>query len=198
MQRVSHTAEPFQLLQKNSRETFSSWYDRARTTVGSLIGLSAAPPPMVVVAKRGELRPATAGAVVGGVGGPVMLAVSTLVAHRTGNPLDIASMMGTSLSRGALTGNAAFGLGLSLAVVAGAAVGVAFALLTRRLRMLAPLMAFGLLLATSSWVVIHALVLPHLVPWLARALPIVPMTIGAAVFGVILSLELPLRTRRLV
>ncbi|MEO7096889.1 MAG: hypothetical protein ABI175_26760, partial [Polyangiales bacterium] len=143
-----------------------------------------------------ELRPATAGAIAGGVGGAVMLAVSTLAARRGGHGFDVASVIGTSVSRGALTGNAAFALGVVLSVVAGAAIGMLFATITRRLRLLAPLMAFGLLLATSSWVVIHALALPRFVPWLARALPVAPMTIGAAVFGLILSLELPLRTRR--
>ena len=200
MQRVSQTAEPFQLVRRqNARDTYASWYERARTTVGSFItAFSLQPqPPMVVVTKRGEMRPATAGALVGGVGGAVMLAVSTLVTHRSGNGLDIASLIGTSITRGALAGNAAFATGVGVSIVAGAVLGALFALVTRRLRHFAPLMAFGLLAATSSWIVIHALALPRLVPWLARALPVVPMTIGAAVFGVILSLELPLRTRSL-
>ena len=199
MQRVSHTAEPFQLVRRqNARETYASWYERARTTVGSFITAFSLQPaqPMVVVRKRGELGPATAGAIVGGVGGAVMLAVSTVAAHRTGQSLDIATLIGHSVTRGALAGNAAFALGVALAIAVGAMIGALFATVTRRLRLLAPLMAFGLLVTTSSWIVIHALALPRFVPWLARALPVAPKTVGAAVFGLILSLELPLRTRR--
>jgi hypothetical protein len=199
MQRASHTNEPFNLVQRRiARDTYSSWYVRARSTIGSFItAFSLTSEPMVVVARRGELRPVTAGAVVGGVGGAVMLAVSTLVARRAGHELDLASLIGASISRGWLAGNAAFWAGLTLSILTGAVVGMLFANLTRRLRLLAPLMAFGLVLTTSTWLVIHALALPRFVPWLARALPIGPMTIGAALFGIILSLELPLRTRRL-
>ena len=196
---VSHS-EPFELVRpaRHGRETFESWYERARMTLRSFVTFTSLP-EVVVVRKPGEMKPAVAGAITGAVGGVVMLAVATLLARRAGHPIDVASIIGEVLTRGGLFGTTAFVVGVAAALGAGALIGAAFAWVTRRLRQLAPLMLFGLLLASASWMVVHVLALPRFVPWLAHALPLAPMTIAAAVFGLVLSLELPLRrTRRLV
>ena len=188
--------EPFDLVRRSSdRETFASWYQKARSTVRSFVTLTSVP-EMVVVQRPGEMAPAAAGAITGGVGGAVMLALATVLTRRQGQPVDIASMRGSGISRGALEGTAAFAVGVALCVLAGAGLGALFAVVTRRLRQLPALMALSLVLSTASWMVVQAVAIRHLAPWLARALPVAPMMIGAAVFGLVLSLELPLRTRR--
>ena len=166
-------------------------------TLRSFITLTSVP-EVVVVRKPGEMKPAVAGAITGSVGGVVMLAIATLLTRRAGHPVDVASVIGDALSAGQLFGTLSFTMGVCAALTVGGVIGAAFAWVTRRLRHLAPLMVFGLLLATATWIVVHALALPHFVPWLAHALPFVPMTLAAAAFGLVLSLELPLRTRRLV
>jgi len=196
MHDVSHP-EPFDLVRpsRRQRDTFESWFGRARMTIRSL-GTWTSAPEVVVVRRPGEMQPAVAGAITGAVGAVIMLAVATVLARRGDRAIDVSMIIGDVASGGRLFGTAAFGLGLVIAIVVGAAIGAAFAWITRRLRHLAPLMTFGLLLASASWIVVHAIALPRLVPWLARALPIAPMTVAAAVFGVVLSLELPLRARR--
>jgi hypothetical protein len=194
---ISH-AEPFDLVRRprNERETFEGWYERARMTLRSFVTMSSMP-EVVVVREPGEMKPAMAGAITGAVGGVVMLALATILARRAGNPVDVASVVGGAISGGRPFGTISFALGVGAALAVGASIGASFAWITRRLRQLAPLMVFGLLLAPATWIVVHVLALPRWVPWLAHALPLAPMTIAAAVFGLVLSLELPLRTRRI-
>lgn len=194
MSRISRN-EPFDLNRR--RESHASWFDRARSTLNTKLSTLFSTPPMVVVTRPGEMKPWSAGAIVGGVGGAVMLATATLAAHRTGSNVDIAATIGSVVTRGALVGTPAFALGVVFAIATGGLIGALFAIVTRRLRRLAPLVAFGLIVATSAWVVVHAIALRHFAPWLARAIPIAPMLVGAAVFGLILAMQLPLRTRRL-
>lgn len=196
MRNASHP-EPFQLVRRpdTGRETFADWYARARMTLRSFVTFTSLP-EVVVVRKPGEMSAPTAGAITGAVGGAVMLAVATLLARRSGHAIDVASTIGSTITGGALFGTLAFVVGVGVALAIGAGIGASFAWITRRLRQLAPLMVFALLLAVCTWIVVHAIALRHFVPWLAHALPILPMTIAAAVFGLVLSLELPLRTRR--
>ena len=161
----------------------------------SLVSIWSTPPEMVVVAKENELRPATAGMLSGALAGPAMLATASLLANLTGDP-HITHTIGSALSRGATTGTASVVLAYCAMAIVGGAVGALFAWLTRRLRVLAPLIAFAIILATATWVVLQTLALPRVAPWLARALPFGPMVIGAMVFGVVAALELPLRTLR--
>jgi len=199
MRNASHPdPEPFQLVRRTSsgRETFAEWYVLARQTLRSFVTLTSFP-EMVVVRKPGEMSAPAAGAITGAVGGAVMLAVATLVARRNGHPIDVASTIGEAVTGNVLFGTIAFVVGVGVTLAVGAGIGAFFAWITRRLRQLAPLMLFGLLLTSATWIVLHALALRHFVPWLAHALPMAPMTIAAAVFGIVLSLELPLRTRRI-
>lgn len=192
--------EPFQLVRRTGRETHASWFDHARNTMGSMTSMVSlfSAPPMVVVRRANEMRPVPAGLIAGALAGPAMLGVASLVtaasSHYSGN---IAQTLGLAISRGAVAGDQAIALGIGATVVVGALVGALFAFVARRLRQLAPLLVFGTLLATSTWMVVQLLAMPRFAPWLARALPIGPMMIGAAVFGLVCSMELPLRTRRL-
>lgn len=197
MRNASHP-EPFELVRRaRTRETFASWYDRARMTLRSFVTLDSLPDD-VVVRRPGEMSPATAGAITGAVGGAVMLAVATILARRSGRPLDVASLLGSLASGQRLFGTIAFAFGVAVALAIGAVVGAFFAWTTRRLRHFMPLLMFGVLLSPATWIVVHALALQRFAPWLAHLLPIMPMTIAAAVFGLVVSLELPLRTRRIV
>jgi hypothetical protein len=190
--------EPFELVRppRHARDTFESWYERARMTLRSLVTLESAP-DVVVVRAPGEMKPAVAGGITGAVGGVVMLAVATLLARRYGHPLDVASVLGGALSGERLFGTPAFVAGLGVALTVGAVIGAFFGWITRRLRHLAPLMIFGLVLATATWMVVQLFVMPRIVPWLAHVLPFGPMMVASAVFGLVLSLALPLRRRRM-
>jgi hypothetical protein len=194
-QRISFSLnEPFAL--NRLRESFADWFDSelevARPTADSFM---MDPPEMILVRGAGEFHPATAGAMTGAVAGPAMLGIATLLAHKSHHAVDLPGTVATLVSRGAVE---AHWLGWTAVVMLGAMFGTAFAMVTRRLRSFAPMMAFGVILAAASWTVVHALALPRVAPWLAKMLPYGPMVIAAAAFGALLSFQVPVRTRRLV
>lgn len=205
VQRSSLT-EPFPLARV--RETFADWFE----SVPRYSQHSPASPPesfgwelaweeweewerRVLVRGHGELAPATAGALAGALAGPAMLAVSSLLAARAQQPLGLAALLGAFASRSVLGGPWEVALGWAVAVVFGTVVGACFGALTRRLRLFAPALLFGIVLSFCAWTVLHVLLLRRFAPALASTLPFSPMVLGAMTFGAVLAFEVPIRTR---
>jgi hypothetical protein len=149
---------------------------------------SVAPPPPLA----SRTRATVAGAVVGGIGGIVAVAVATLAARRRG--ADVAAVIGGLASRGddPLVTQA---VGLALAAVLGMAVGVTISQLTRHVRRATPVLLFGTVFAPAVWLAVHVFVLRRLEPLLASTLPFTAMLLGSAAFGALLSAVVPLRDR---
>jgi hypothetical protein len=196
VQRSSLT-EPFALARV--RETFGDWFESppqySQPLISLLSSLSLIPSERVVVRGEGELAPPVAGALAGALAGPTMLATSTILAWRAHRPIALATILGEEVSRGVVSGAWAAAFGCLLSLVIGTASGAAFGLITRRLRLFLPALAFAVLLCCATWTVVQTLLLRHYSPGLARALPYLPMMLGAMSFGVVLALEVPLRTR---
>jgi hypothetical protein len=195
-------AEPFSLVHAGARDSHADWFaTEPRLTTPSLEYemLFFEEPELVLVRGEAEPDPALAGAVAGALAGPAMLGVGSLLAKWVqGTSAHIPSTIGYALSHGAFRGSAANATGWIAALALGSVVGALYGTVTRRLRQLAPLMAFGITLSTALWVVIHALLLPRVAPWVAKTVPFAPMAVAAMFFGVIASMQLPLRTRRIV
>lgn len=188
--------EPFALAR--ARESFADWFaSPARLTVPSnpIIFFEE---PMIVVRGKDEAHPVGAGAIAGALGGAAMLGVATLLAARLHGVTHLPTLIGSLASRGHAAGATAPTLGWIVSLLVGALIGGAYGWMTRRLRQLPALIGFGIVLASSTWMVVHTLALPRVAPWLAKMLPIGPMMVGATVFGIVLSLQLPLRTRKLL
>ncbi len=179
------------------RESFADWFDSfdAEAVRPTAWSLEIDPVPMVLVRGEGELHPATAGAMTGAVAGPTMLGIATILSHKVHHAVDLPTMIASAASHRAMS---APWLGWTVVVALGAMLGTAFAMITRRLRTFAPMIAFGVILAAATWTVIHALALPRIAPWLAKMLPYGPMVIASAAFGALLAFQVPIRTRRLV
>lgn len=188
--------EPFALTRNLSRrETFADWFDHdARLSRMSVERVSLDNvPETIMVRGANELSPPVAGALAGAVAGPAMVGVATALAARAHHAIDLPAMMARAAHVPAAWAHPA---GWTMAVVIGATLGALFAHLTRRLRNFPPMIAFGLVTAFALWTALHGLVLTRFTPWLAKMLPYGPMVIGAMVAGVIMSLQVPIRTRR--
>lgn len=194
-QRTSLT-EPFAL--NRIRESFADWFESfddeqdLRTTSPSL---DWDPPELILVRAAGELHPATAGAMAGAVAGPAAMAAATLLSNKIHHSVDLAGTVATVVTHGA---SHAQWIGWTAIVVLGALLGTAFALITRRLRSFPPMIAFGVIFSACLWTLVQGLALPRIAPWLSNMLPYAPMVIASAVFGALLALQVPIRTRRLV
>ncbi len=180
------------------RESHADWFaTEPRHTTPSMLYFEE--PELVLVRAEAEPEPAFAGAVAGALAGPAMLGIGSLLAKWVqGTSAHIPSTIGYAISHGAFRGSAANATGWIAALALGSIIGALFGTVTRRLRQLAPLMAFGITLSTAVWLVVHALVLPRVAPWLAKSIPFAPMAIGAMFFGIVAAMQLPLRTRRMV
>jgi hypothetical protein len=180
------------------RESFAEWFDSfdpelvAHPTTPSV---ELDPPELILVRGAGELHPATAGAMAGGLAGPAAMGVATILATKTHHPADLAGTIAALVTHG---GSHAHWIAWTTVVAFGAVLGAMFATITRRLRSFPPMIAFGVILSACAWTVIHSLALPRVAPWLAHMLPYAPMVIAAAVFGALLAVQVPIRTRRLV
>lgn len=187
--------EPFALTRR-VRESFADWFEQeeARVSRPSVTRADLGEVhEMIVVRGAGELHPTAAGAMAGALAGPATIAVAAALASRTHHALDLPALLG-QLTR--VPAQWAHVAGWALVVVVGAALGSLFALFTRRLRHFAPMIAFGMITSFAVWTAFHALALPRLAPWLARMLPYGPMVLAAVVFGALLALQVPIRTRR--
>lgn len=180
------------------RESFAEWFDASeneddlRTTSPS-IDLEA--PELILVRAAGELHPASAGAMAGAVAGPAAMAAATVLSQKAHHSVDFAGTIASVVTHG---GSHAHWIGWTAIVVLGALLGTAFAMITRRLRSFPPMIAFGVIFASCTWTVIHGVALPRIAPWLAQMLPYAPMVIASAIFGALLAVQVPIRTRRLV
>ncbi len=187
--------EPFALTRR-ARESFADWFQQ-EVRVSCLSVSRAAElgevPDMIVVRDAGELPPTAAGAMAGALAGPAMVAVATALASRAHRPIDLPGLIG-QLAR--VPAPWARPAAWALLVIAGAVLGSLFALVTRRLRHFAPMIVFGTITSFAGWTVVHALALPRIAPWLARMLPYGPMVLASVVFGALLALQVPIRTRR--
>jgi hypothetical protein len=198
--RTSFT-EPFALTRHMARrETFADWFDtEVRVSRMSLVDAERVSlenvPEMIMVRGADELSPVTAGGMAGAVAGPAMVAVATTLSARAHHAIDLPGMMARAAHVPAVWAHPA---GWTMAVVMGAALGALFAHLTRRLRSFPPMIAFGLVTAFTLWTALQGLVLTRFTPWLAKMLPYGPMVIGAMVAGLIMALQVPIRTRRLL
>lgn len=192
--RTSFT-EPFALSRSpQGRESFAEWFSGApRVTAPSVTFELDDVPELILVRGAGELHPATAGAMAGAVAGPAMLAVANALSHKAHHALDLPVLLGRVARAPAAY---AHFVGFTIAVAIGALLGALFAGFTRRLRSFAPMIAFGIVTAFATWTALHGLVLARFAPWLAKMLPYGPMVISSMVFGALLALQVPIRTRR--
>jgi len=188
--------EPFAL--SRVRESFADWFDTHDVEAMRATSFSFDAPELILVRGAGEMRPATAGAMAGALAGPAMVGVATALSAKAHHAVALPAMIGHAVTRGAAPAHWMAIVGWTVAVALGATIGSAFGVITRRMRAFAPMIAFGMVVASALWTVLHALALPRLAPWLAKLLPYGPMVIASAVFGAVLALEVPLRTRRLV
>jgi len=143
-----------------------------------------------------RLHPAMAGAFAGGAAGIAMIAIADRMLHARPDGYDLVQFAGRLVTDGRLEGVEAQGAGFGVAFGAGLVVGVVFALVTRHLRKFAPLLIWSLVVFPAVWTVLQAFVLPKTAPWLAAALPFVPMVVGSLAFAFVVALQLPLRKRR--
>lgn len=189
--------EPFALTQR-ARETFAEWFeqDEVRVSSPSVVHEDVCEAhDMVVVRGAGELAPTAAGAMAGAIAGPAMMGVATLLSAKAHHAVDLPGLLGTMVRAPVAWAHPA---GWALAVVVGAAIGSLFATATRRLRHLAPMIAFGMIVSFAVWTLVHAFALPRIAPWLAKMLPYGPMVLASIAFGSLLALQVPIRTRGLV
>lgn len=195
--------EPFALTRR-VRESFADWFEQDEAATASLDVASLdvsevnEAHELVVVRAAGELSPESAGAMVGALAGPATIGLAMWLANKAHRAIDLPLLASNLVSHGAIRGAWSHAVGWSVAVLAGALVGMLFARLTRRLRSLAPMIAFGVVMSFATWTVFHAIALPRIAPWLAKMLPYGPMAIAAMAFGSLLALQVPVRTRRLV
>jgi hypothetical protein len=189
--------EPFALT-RYARESFADWFEQdARASSPSMTAARISfdgIPEMIVVRGAGELSPSVAGAMAGAVAGPTMVAVATAMSARAHHALDLPAMMAHAVRAPSAW---AHPIGWSMAVVMGAVLGGLFAMLTRRLRTFPGMIAFAIISSFAMWTALHGLVLTRAVPWLAKMLPYGPMVLGAMAAGVVLSLQVPIRTRKI-
>ena len=152
--------------------------------------------PIALLAERFDrMRPATAGLVTGALGGAsTLLATERLI--RAGGGAGVIPLLGAAISHGALSGPHAMAAALAAAAVAGAILGACFATLTRHLRRFGPLLFWALVFFPAAWTLICAFAIPLGMPALPRLLPYVPTLIGTLVLALGVSLQVPLRVRR--
>lgn len=179
--------EPIPLTQPAHSGLRDSWFDgQPRHSVPP----STSMPPPPPLPSRG--RTIFAGALVGAVAASAGVFVArALSAHM---PYDVVKGLARTVSRGDLRGLPEAAWAFGTAGIVGLLLGVAVALLTRHVRRALPLTIFGMIFAPVLWLGVHVLSVRHH-PWLALALPIGPMLIGCAAFGLLLGLVIPLRGR---
>lgn len=136
----------------------------------SLPPSASVPPPPPKLPSRA--RSAIAGVVVGAAGGAVALTTAQVLAKRE---LSIVS-----------------GTGWAIAAVLGAILAVLVALVTRHVRRALPIAIFGAVFGPVVWLGAHVIVLRRHAA-LIEALPLGPMLVGIALFGVLLAAIVPTR-----
>lgn len=133
------------------------------------------------------------GAFAGVVSSVVGLVVATVVGDRVGEGARIQQIIAHAFVGDRLTGGAADAVGYAAVIVVGALVGAALSRATRHVERTFPMALFGLLFAPIAWFSVHVLVLARVAPLLAHTLPLGALLAGAAAFGALLSLAVPLR-----
>jgi hypothetical protein len=83
----------------------------------------------------------------------------------------------------------------AIVVLVGAASGAAFGRLTRRLVRVLPRLAFGAVIASTSWLLLYAFVLTRLAPGFTAAIPFGSSILGALGFGLCIGAVPPMRLR---
>ena len=148
--------------------------------------------------RKDRLHPATAGLLMGAIGGAGMLAVAGQLVERRGGP-DLVGRLGAFVGNGARLG-ASDATTLHVAAfvtvaLAGAVIGALYALVTRHLRRYAPLLVWSLVFFGAVCTLLNAFVVPRWAPRLRADLPFSVSLVAAMVFAFVVSLELPVRRR---
>lgn len=204
--RVSGSAKRAHDVQADSnltRETHTSWFERARGTSpdgtrDSNRGPSAErfyefSDPKILVQAAGEQPPAVAGALAGAVGGVIALAVFAIVAPAGTGALELFDRLGRAVSLGVLGAPLASAFGALSVLGATIAVGLAFGVLARRLRRPVPLLALAVVSAFGAALALRCVLLERVAPAIAGTMPISATLLAACAFGAALALELPIR-----
>jgi hypothetical protein len=182
------------------RETHATWFERALRPSWSIAAIEHVtfsdlmPTPTVVVQRAGELSPSRAGALAGAIG--AALATGALGAGAASEPVRAALLrLGVVLSAHRVEGFPGAALAVAFVILLGALLGLCFATVARRLRKLAPLAVVSVVLSVAAGLLARAVVCVRVAPALASALPMHATLLAAAVFGLALALELPIRVR---
>lgn len=204
---LSPDEQPFALVR---RQSFADWFRQEARVSIERVSLENVP-EMIMVRGADELSPAVAGAMAGAVAGPAMVVVATVLASRSHHAIDLPAMMAAMVAHAGhapaasahtlgdtLGGTLGCTLGWTMVVIAGAALGGLFALFTRRLRSFPAMIAFGGIASFALWTSFHGLLLMRVAPWLAKMLPYGPMVLGSIAAGLVLALQVPIRTRRVL
>jgi hypothetical protein len=162
-----------------------SWFDGhpPRSSLTSI-------PPSAPFAKVSAGRALVAGAIAGIFGGVAFACVPQIVADGTRHPVAVTRVFGSILTRDVTSQPYAGVVGCALV---GLVLGALITLVTKHVKRALPIALFGLLFAPIVWLAVQSLVLPRTAPWLAAALPIGPMLLGAAAGGLTLVLAIPIR-----
>ncbi len=183
-----------------ARETHTSWFEQARPSTHEASRGSRWTPfsdlfsePRVVVQAAGEQPPAVAGALAGGLGALLGFVAFVLAAPSASVALAISSRLGRALSLGMVGAPLDAGLGALSGFGACVGVGLAFAVLARRLRRPLPLLALAGVGGFAAALTVRCVLLARYAPELAAVLPIGPTLFAAWVFACTLVLELPIR-----
>lgn len=148
--------------------------------------------------RKDRLHPATAGLLMGAIGGAGMLAVASQLVERRGGP-DLVGRLGGFVGNVARLGTsdpmtlhvAAF----VTVALAGSVIGALYALVTRHLRRYPPLLLWSLVFFGAVCTLVNAFVVPRWAPRLRADLPFSVSIIAAFAFAFVVSLELLVRRR---
>ena len=153
------------------------------------------PAAAVRIAERSDrLGPATAGLLAGMLAGPAALfTLDTTVLEWTRR--EPPSLAAHALLAGQVDAALVQPLTYGAAAVAGALVGLAFALLTRHLRKFGALLVWSLVVSPAVLTCLYAFVARPYAPALLERAPYVPALVASCAFGAVLSLQLPVRRR---
>jgi hypothetical protein len=139
-------------------------------------------------------RSSLLGAVAGGVGGILAIAVADASQGQGSLALNLEAALGQASSVDPTRIRILLGVALAVGLVTGAGFGA----LTRRLHGIFARLVFGTVLVPSIWIALQAFVLHPFAPFAPgalQALPFVPCLLGAIGFGVCVALALPVAPR---
>ena len=143
---------------------------------------------MVVLPSRA--RTVYAGLAAGAIAGAGGFLLAWTVGKRVG--VDLVGAIAGSLSRGPLSVVPGIARGLLPPFAIALFVGVLVALVTRHVRRAIPVSIFGAIFVPTTWLALHVVAL-HRAPWLVSVLPLGPMLLGCALFGLLLGSVVAIR-----